>query len=180
MLIGNPYKFAIIFDRVAAWNASLSDNNGCFSFCIDGKLFPDIAINAILSVSVKEVKNSLGDIPVNEEIFDMDAKDAIPILYDHVYPEFDDEKSDEENKDCDYRYLISIDESVDDDYYVFAVEKDEKIRILGAKGVYDFEEKSLSFDNSEIAEIILEKEEINQIIVQLEEAMKLYDFSYKK
>ena len=176
MLIGNPYKFAIIFDRVAAWNASLSDNNGCFSFCIDGKLFPDIAINAILSVSVKEVKNSLNDIPVNEEIFDMDAKDAIPILYDLVYPEFDDEKSDEENKDCDYRYLISIDESVDDDYYVFAVEKDEKIRILGAKGDYNFEEKSLSFDNSEVAEIILEKEEINKIIIQLEESMQSFDF----
>ena len=77
MIIGNPYKFAIIFDRVAAWNGSLSDNNCYFSFCIDGKMFPDIALNAILSVSVKEVMNSLVDIPVNEEIFDMDSKDAM-------------------------------------------------------------------------------------------------------
>lgn len=64
MLIGDPYKFAVIFDRVAAWNASLTDNNGYFLFCIDGKLFPDIAINTVIPVSVKEVKNSLADIPV--------------------------------------------------------------------------------------------------------------------
>ena len=177
MLIGDPYKFAIIFDRVAAWNASLSDNNGYFSFCIDGKLFPEIAINAILSVSVKEVKNSLVDIPVNEEIFDMDSKDAIPILYDLVYPEYDDEKSDEENKENDFRYLISIEELDDDKYYAFAVKKDEKIRILGAKGDYDFEENSLSFDNSEILEIILEKDEINNIIRQLEEVERCFNDS---
>jgi hypothetical protein len=33
----------------------------------------------------------------------MDSKDAIPILYDLVYPVYDDEKSDEENKDNDFR-----------------------------------------------------------------------------
>lgn len=175
MIIGDPYKFAIIFDRVAAWNSSLSDNNGYFSFCIDGKMFPDIALNAILSVSIKEVKNSLVDIPVNEEIFDMDSKDAIPILYDLVYPVYDDEKSDEENKDNDFRYLISIEESVDDKYYAFAVEKDEKIRILGAKGNYDFDKKSLSFDNSEIIEIILEKEDLKKITMQLEEVIQSFN-----
>ncbi len=175
MIIGDPYKFAIIFDRVVAWNSSLSDNNGYFSFCIDGKMFPDIALNAILSVSVKEVKNSLVDIPVNEEIFDMDSKDAIRILYDLVYPVYDDEKSDEENKDNDFRYLISIEESVDDKYYAFAVEKDEKIRILGAKGNYDFDEKSLSFDNSEIIEIILEKEDLKKITMQLEEVIQSFN-----
>ena len=84
---------------------------------------------------------------------------------------------DEENKESDYRYLISIEESVDNKYYVFAVKKDEKIRILGAKGDYDFEEKSLSFDNSEIVEIILEKDEINNIIRQLEEMERCFNDS---
>jgi len=44
MIIGDPYKFTIIFDRVTAWNSSLSDNNGYFSFCIDRKVFPGIAL----------------------------------------------------------------------------------------------------------------------------------------
>ena len=105
----------------------------------------------------------------------MDSKDAIPILYDLVYPVYDDEKSDEENKDNDFRYLISIEESVEDKYYAFAVEKDEKIRILGAKGDYDFEEKSLSFDNSKIVEIILEKEDLKKITMQLEEVIQSFN-----
>lgn len=48
----------------------------------------------------------------------MDSKDAILILYDLVYPEFDDEKSDEENRDNDFRYLLSTNELVDDNYLV--------------------------------------------------------------
>ncbi len=169
MLIGDPYKFAVLFDRVKNWNTSLTDNNGFFALCIDGRLFPDIIINAIIPVGVMDVKEALSGIPVDEKIFDMDAKDAILILYDLVYPEFDDEKSDEENRDNDFRYLLSTEELVDDNYFVFAVEKKGKIRILGTKAEYDFEEKRDVLGNSEVTEIILEKEEINKIISQLEE-----------
>ena len=47
MLIGDPYKFAVLFDRVKKWNPSLTDNNGFFALCIDGKLFPDEIENAV-------------------------------------------------------------------------------------------------------------------------------------
>lgn len=143
MLIGDPYKFAVMFDRVKNWNPYLTDNNGFFALCIDGRLFPDIIINAVIPVGVIDVKESLSGIPVNEEIFDMDAKDAILILYDLVYPEYYDDKSDEENRDNDFRYLLSTEELVDDNYLVFAVEKERKIRILGTKVEYDFEEKEM-------------------------------------
>lgn len=39
MLIGDPYKFAVLFDRVKKWNPSLTDNNGFFALCIDGNYF---------------------------------------------------------------------------------------------------------------------------------------------
>lgn len=174
MLIGDPYKFAVMFDRVKNWNPSLTDNNGFFALCIDGRLFPDIIINAVIPAGVIDVKESLSGIPVNEEIFDMDAKDAILILYDLVYPEYDDDKSDEENRDNDFRYLLSTEELVDDNYLVFAVEKERKIRILGTKAEYDFEEKRDVLGNSEVTEIILEKEEINKIISQLEEMEQFF------
>ncbi len=46
------------------------------------------------------------------------------ILYDLVYSEFDDEKSDEENqRDNDFRYLLSTNELVDDNYLVFCCRK---------------------------------------------------------
>ena len=81
MLIGDPYKFAVLFDRVKKWNPSLTDNNGFFALCIDGKLFPDEIENAVIPVGVRDVKVALSGIPVDEKIFDMDSKDAILILY---------------------------------------------------------------------------------------------------
>ncbi len=180
MLIGDPYKFAVLFDRVENWNPSTTDNNGFFALCIDGRLFPDEIENAVVSVGVRDIKESLSGIPVNEEIFGMDAKDAILILYDLVYPEYDDDKSDEENRDNDFRYLLSTEELVDDNYLVFAVEKERKIRILGTKAEYDFEEKRDILDNSEIAEIILEKEEINKIISQLEKMEQFFKNSERR
>ena len=169
MLIGDPYKFAVLFDRVKKWNPSLTDNNGFFALCIDGKLFPDEIENAVIPVGVRDVKVALSGIPVDEKIFDMDSKDAILILYDLVYPEFDDEKSDEENRDNDFRYLLSTNELVDDNYLVFAVGKERKIRILGTKAEYDFEEKRDVLCNSKVTEIILEKDYVNNVIAQLEE-----------
>ena len=104
----------------------------------------------------------------------MDAKDAILILYDLVYPEYDDEKSDEENRDNDFRYLLSTDELNDDGYLVFAVGKEGQIRILGTKVEYDFEEGRHKFDNSEITEIILEKDYVDELIMPLEEVMRSF------
>ena len=170
MIIGDPYKFALLFDKVKYWNASLADNNGFFALCIDGRLFPDEIENAVIPVAVRDVKAALSGIPVDEKIFDMDAKDAILILYDLVYPDYDNE----DDQDNDYRYLLSTNELVDDNYLVFSVEKERKIRILGTKAEYDFEEERDIFDNSVITEVILEKEEINKIISQLEEIEQLF------
>ena len=88
--------------------------------------------------------------------------------------EYDDDKSDEENRDNDFGYLLSTEELVDNNYLVFAVEKERKIRILGTKAEYDFEEKRDVLGNSEVTEIILEKEEINKIISQLEEMEQFF------
>lgn len=171
MLIGDPYKFAIIFDKVAAWNASLSDNNGYFSFCIDGKLFPEIAINAILSVSVNDIRTSLIGIPVNETIYKMDKSTAIKALYQLVYPDFE---SDDEN---DYRYLLSTTDFTDNDNFIFAVEGECMVRILAAKLVYDFAESTHIFDDIEITDIAIEKSEIKSIINQIDEVKQFFNNS---
>ena len=54
-------------------------------------------------------------------------------------------------------------------YLVFAVGKERKIRILGTKAEYDFEEKRDVLCNSKVTEIILEKDYVNNVIAQLEE-----------
>ena len=170
MIIGDPYKFAVMFDRVKEWNDSISGDNGFFGICIDGKMFPNIVINACAFSSVYDVIDSLKRIPVNEKIYKMEKEKAIMSLYELVYPDFD---SDYDN---DYRYLLAPSDLTDLSYLVFAVKDTEKIKILATKAEYNFEEEQDVFDNSEITEIILEKEEINKIIIELEEAMKSFDF----
>lgn len=165
MLIGDPYKFAVLFDRVKYWNASLADNNGLFALCIDGKLFPDEVINAVISVSAYDVKESLSGIPVNEMIYDMDTENSFMALYELVYPDYDNE----DDLDNDYRYLLATPDLTDLNYLVFAVEGRGKIKILAAKLEYDFEKECNIFDNLVITEIILEKDYVNNVIAQLEE-----------
>ncbi len=167
MIIGDPYKFAVLFDRVKYWNASLADNNGLFALCIDGKLFPDVVINAVVSVSTYDVKESLSGIPVNEMIYDMDTENSFMALYELVYPDYDNE----DDRDNDYRYLLATPDLTDLNYLVFAVEGRGKIKILAAKLEYNFEEERDIFDNSTITEVILDKNEVNQIIIEIEKAI---------
>lgn len=173
MMIGDPYRFAVLFDRVSAWNPSATDCNGYFALCIDGKLFPEMIINAIIPVDVVEVKETLSGIPVNETIYDMDKENSFKALYELVFPEFDDDKSDEENKDNDYRYLLSIEEMTDDDYLVFAVEGRGKIRILAGQLEYDWAESRHIYDEQAIHELILDKHEVDKVIEELEKAIRL-------
>jgi len=165
MLIGDPYKFAVLFERVKYWNASLADNNGLFALCIDGKLFPDKVINAIISVSIYQVKKSLIGIPVNEMIYDLDTENSFKALYELVFPDVD---NDDDN---DYRYLLATPDLTDDNYLVFAVEGRENIKILAAKVEYDVVESHHIFDNSVITEVILDKNEVNHIIKELEKVI---------
>lgn len=166
MIIGDPYKFAVMFDRVKEWNDTISSDNGFFGICIDGKMFPNIVINACVFSCVYDVIDSLKRIPVNEKIYEMEKEKAIMSLYELVYPDFDNDY------DNDYRYLLAPSDLTDLGYLVFAVKDTEKIKILATKAEYDFEESDFVFDNSEITEIILENDYINKIINQLEKAIQ--------
>ena len=168
MLIGDPYKFAVLFERVKYWNASLADNNGLFALCINGKLFPNEVINAVISVSAYDVRESLIDIPANEMIYDMNTEKSFKALYKLVFPDVD---NDDDN---DYRYLLATSDLTDIDNLVFAVEGRGKIKILAAKLEYDVAESTHIIDKSAITEVILEKEEINKIINQLEEMEQVF------
>lgn len=159
MIIGDQYKFAILFERIAPWNISLTDCNGVFALCIDGKLFPDEIINSVVEVSVNDIKKSLMNIPVDEIIFNMDTENAFTALYKLVYSDCDN----------DYRYELANSYLTDIDNLVFAVAGKEKIKILAAKGEYNCEESTHIFDTSEITEVILEKKEIDEIINKLEQ-----------
>lgn len=158
MIIGDPYKFAILFQRIETWNRNLTDNNGVFALCINGKIFPSEIINAIIPISIRDIKKSLINIPINEKIFDMDTKDSFNTLYKLVYPESDNN---------DYRYQLSVTEMNDENCLVFATQGRGKIKILASKLEYNFEESTHLLDDAIITEIILEKNDIDEIINKL-------------
>ncbi len=161
VIIGDPYKFAILFDRVKTWNVSLSDNNGFLGLCIDGQLFPDTVINTIMPVSLFELKESLKSVPVNEKIYNLESKNAFKLLYKLVYPSDDDSN--------DYRYELATSDLTDNDNLVFAVGGKEKVKLVAAKLEYDYEESCHIFDESAVREVILDKNEVDQIIKQIDE-----------
>ena len=43
MIIGNPFMFAILVERVAEWNNREAEDNGHFAFCIKGTIAFSIA-----------------------------------------------------------------------------------------------------------------------------------------
>lgn len=164
MVIGDPYKFSILFDRVKSWNVSLNDNNGFLGVSIDGKMFPDMVINAIIPVSLLEIKNSLSSIPLNEKIYNLGTNDAFKALYNLVYPPNDDYN--------DYRYELATSDLTDNNNLVFAVAGKEKVKIFAAELKYDIEESCHIFDESALRTVVLDKSEVSQIIKEIEKIIK--------
>ena len=55
MIIGDPYKFAVMFDVVKEWCAGSTEDNGHFAFCVDGKMLPGRIINSVTDVALAKV-----------------------------------------------------------------------------------------------------------------------------
>lgn len=164
MVIGDPYKFSVLFDRVKSWNVSINDDNGFFGVSIDGKIFPDMVINAIIPVSLLEIKNSLNSIPINEDIYNLGTSDAFKALYNLVYPQSDDYN--------DYRYELATADLTDHNNLVFAVAGKEKVKIFAAELKYDIKKSCHIFDESALQTAVLDKSEVSQIIKEIEEIIK--------
>ena len=95
----------------------------------------------------------------------MDTDILFKSLYKLVFPDVDN------NDDNDYRYLLATSDLTDIDNLVFAVEGKGMVRILAAKLEYDVAESTHIFDKSAITEVILDKNEVNQIIREIEKAI---------
>lgn len=77
MRTGSPYKFAVFADVVEEWN----DNSGVFKngvllFCVDGHLFPQEVVTATLSSEMQPFRESLMNIKVNKNLFNMPKERA--------------------------------------------------------------------------------------------------------
>ena len=150
MVIGDPYKFSIIFDRVDKWNMSINDNNGYLNLSIDSEIFPKKLIN----------------IPVDTSIYNMNTSEAFKTLYNLVYPvEFE--------NDNDYRYELSPMALTDENAFVFAVKGKGKVKIVASILEYDYENSRHIF-NDKVIEVILEQDEIAEIVNNIDDIINGY------
>ncbi len=162
MIIGDPYKFAVMFDKVNDWILSDSYDNGHFALCLDGKMIPDHLINAVISTSLYNVLSVLKNIPDNKELFFQGKEQLFSSIYDMAYP------SDFEYEN-DYRYVLSPTVITDESCFVFVVRNNDMIRIIGSsEREYDSYESHHILDNAVITEVTLNKHEIDNIINQIE------------
>ena len=77
MIIGNPYKFAIIVNVINEWNPKGDTwRNGVLLFSVDGELFTKELHTAVLNSEIQPLKEKLMNITINEEIYNMEKEQA--------------------------------------------------------------------------------------------------------
>lgn len=162
MIIGDPYRFALIFDEVKEWCYGSCNSNGHFAFCMDGKMLPGNIINAVNDNALAKVLDKLKNAPEDSELFAMDAAPAFEKLYDLVYPT-------DSVSDNDYRFELAPEEVIDEGYHVFLVRSGDTIRILGAHQDYDREQSRHIFEGIEISEAVIDRTKCDEIVSRIEE-----------
>lgn len=158
MIVGDPYKFAIITEFIPNWNTNNSWRNGIILFSINGKLLCNEIRTSTLNVDLYEFINNIKRIethfPINTLIYEMDKYSAFVEMYNISFPS-------DINIPNNYIYRISISELEDDDYYIFAVANKNKIRLLGG----ELKSPSMKCDN--IVEVILSKNYLSHFLEKL-------------
>lgn len=174
MVFGDPNKFAIVMELIPCWTVEGSYKNGLFHFIVDAKIFPTWLKVATLEVDILDLTDNNGLITTsdNEKLFYTDKRETFIELMNKMFPDYlnpDIEIPDDFNED--YSYRVSTFNLENDACFVFAVGFKEEIRILAAKTAYLYGDdikgyKWQDYDkfNINVAEIILPKTEVRQII----------------
>ena len=91
MILGNPYKFAIIIQTIKQWNKEESaDNpfcNGVLLFCIDGNIYTEEILTATLKTEVYMLLENLHNISVDKKIYHMKKEKAFKKMYHLIFSE---------------------------------------------------------------------------------------------
>lgn len=160
MVLGNPFKFAIIADVVKEWSDSFW-RNGIFFFCIDGELFPKEIFNITYNSELRQLEEvfqkKLTQPAINEKLFDMEKGKALVEMF-KIYP------IEWNIDDFQYYYISPITHS-DFDYYTFKVSNGERIRIIASKVNYIESESEYDFNNLEIHETFITNGELEEILL---------------
>lgn len=156
MIIGDPYRFAIIMKTIKEWNIDETFCNGVLLFCVDGNIYPKEICNATLNSEINPLKERLENIGIDNKIFNMNKEEAFQQIYDRTFPE-------DWDLDNDYQFDITPLSFSDNDCYIFAVSNGIQVRILAAELEYIKESSRHMFENANIKEVFISAQEIREI-----------------
>lgn len=148
MIIGDPYKFAIVTSSIQEWNIDDTFGNGILLLCVNGKLFPKEIVTATLKCEIQILKEKLMNLTIDKELYNMQKDKAFAEIYNLTFPE-------DYEIENDYRFDITPLSLVDNDCYVFAVSNGECVRIVADELNYIIEESTHNLNEINVSEAFL-------------------------
>lgn len=156
MILGDPYKFAVINKTIKEWNIDKTFCNGVLLFCVDGSIYPKEILTATLKSEINPLKESLKNIAINNELFNMRKEEAFSQIYNITFPI-------DSDLDNNYQFDITPLSFAEDNCYIFAVSNGVQVRVLASKLKYIKEKSRHNLKNININESYISAQEIYEI-----------------
>ena len=161
MIIGDPYKFAILSGVINEWNIDDTFCNGVLLFCVNGDIYPKEVVTATLRCEIGYLKQKLRNLTTDKRLYILPPQQAFAEIYGITFPE----DMDSDNGDC---FDITPASLSDHNCFVFAVCDGVNIRILASELAYERENSRHRLENIIISETFLTVSELREIIAVLE------------
>jgi hypothetical protein len=163
MILGNPYKFAVLIDPIESWNTDDTFCNGLLFLCVNGNIYPKEIETATLRYEVELLKHNLSNLATNQRLYDLPPQQAFVEIYNFTFPKNVD-------VDNDYRFDISPTSLADNNYFLFAVcdSTNTSARILASTLDYELENSRHKLQGISVNEAIISVAELREIISGLD------------
>jgi hypothetical protein len=173
MIIGDPFKFAILAERIPAWNivGDTSFVEGVLFMSIDGTLYPNEMTSVTLNSDLGHVfwfpNHALLTLPENGRMFELEKRSAFTELFKCACPCIL-EGDDREDVDNDYTYMVATTSIRDQGGEIYLVRCGDMVRVLagtvslvsrGNEKIYEISEK--------ISECFISVDEMKKIVEEL-------------
>jgi len=161
MIIGNPYKFAILSGGINEWNMDDTFCNGVLLFCVNGDIYPKEVVTATLRCEIKYLKQKLKKLMTDKRLYAMPSQQAFAEIYGITFPE----DIDSDNEDC---FDITPASLSDHNCFVFAVCDGVNVRVLASELAYEMENGRHKLQDNAVSETFVSVSEMKEIISGLE------------
>lgn len=161
MIIGDPYKFAILSGVINEWNMDDTFCNGVLLFCVNGDIYPKEVVTSTLRCEIKYLKQKLKKLMTDKRLYAMPSQQAFAEIYGITFPE----DIDSDNEDC---FDIAPASLSDHNCFVFAVCDGVNVRVLASELTYEMENGRHKLQDNAVSETFVSVSEMKEIISGLE------------